>query len=166
MNQRYRLRTSSLPLRVTLTGFLLFTAIGEGSGIVMDALRTGFTPTGIAHYYRGFETNLQFPKEFWVLIENTHFHVFIVPLVLLVLTHVLFMTDLSQRSKVGITLTAYSAALIELASPWLVRYVAAGFAWLKLGGSVAFHASMLYLIVLPLYECWLAPPGEPDDEPF
>ena len=117
-NGALRLRASSLPLRVTLSGFLLFTAIGEITGIVMDAAHTGFTPSGIARHYRGYEAELQFPKEFWVLIENTHFHVFIVPLVLLVLTHLLFMTGLSERTKVGVTILAYTAALVELASPW------------------------------------------------
>ncbi len=163
MSPVYRLRTSSLPLRVTLSGFLLFVAIGEVSGLVMEGLHTGFTLTGVARYYRGFEAELQFPKEFWVLIENTHFHVFIVPVVLLVLTHVLFMTRLPDRAKVAVTVVAYAAALVELTAPWLVRYVSAGFAWMKLGGALVFHATMLVLIVLPAYEAWLAPRGEPPD---
>lgn len=159
----YRLRTSSLPLRVTLTGFLIFTAIGEATNLVMEALHTGFRPEGIVHYYRGYEAELLFPKDFRVLLENAHFHAFIVPVVLLVLTHVLFMTRLSERAKIGITVVAYGSALIELVSPWLVRYLAAGFAWLKLGGALAFHASVGVLLLLPLYESWLAPVEEPAD---
>jgi hypothetical protein len=154
---------TSLPLRVTLTGFLVFTAIGELSGLLMEGLHTGFSPTGIAKYYRGAEAELMFPKEFWVLLENAHFHVFIVPLVLLVLTHVLFMTRLSDRAKVGITLVAYAAALLELVSPWLVRYGAAGFAWLKLFGDLVFHSTMILLIVVPFYEAWFAPVQKPSD---
>ena len=154
MNSEYRLGTRSLPLRVSLSAFLGFVAIGEISGIVMSALHTGFTPSGTARYYRGLEAEMAFPKEFWTLIENTHFHVFIVPIVLLILTHLLFMTRMTERAKVTITLIAYGAALIELLSPWLVRYVAAGLAWLKVGGSLVFHATMIVLIVVPLYEAW------------
>lgn len=162
----YRLRTSSLPLRVTLTGFLAFMALGELTGLVIEARHTGFTPSGIADYYLGNEAELQFPKELPVLIENSHFHGFVVPLVLLVLTHVLFMSDLSDRTKVGVTALAYGTALVELASPWLVRYAGADFAWMKLAGSVLFHATFLFLIAFPLWECWFARAVPPDDGVF
>lgn len=139
--------------------------VGELSGIVMQALHTGFTPEGITRSYRGFEAEMQFPKEFWVLLENAHFHAFIVPVVLLVLTHVFFMTGVAERTKVAVTIWAYTAAAVELSSPWLVRYGAAGFAWLALAGSLAFHASMLLLIALPLYDAWLGPLEEPLEPP-
>lgn len=160
-----RLRSSSLPLRVTLSGFLLFALLGEVTGIVMDALHTGFTPTGIARYYRGYAPDMMFPKEFWVLIENTHFHIFIVPLVLLVLTHIVFMTRLSERAKVAITIVAYSSSLVELAAPWAVRFVAASFAWAKLAGALVFHSSMLFLILWPLLDAWRSPLGDPANDP-
>lgn len=156
-----RLRASSLPLRVSLTGFLIFTLIGEVTGVVMDALHTGFTPTGIAHYYRGYPPDLMFPKEFWVLMENTHFHIFIVPLVLLVLTHIIFMTRLSERAKIAITIVAYSSSLVELGSPWAVRFIAVSFVWAKLAGALVFHSTMLFLIFWPLYDAWLAPLRDP-----
>jgi len=152
-NGRY-LRTSSLPLRVTLTWFLLFVGIGYATNFTMLAWKTGFTPAGIAAYYRGDEAAMQFPKELRELVENLHFHVYIVPIVLLVLTHVFYMTAWSERAKLRATNLAYVAAIADLAAPFLVRYAGAGFAWWKLGSSTLYHATLFFLVLVPLYECW------------
>lgn len=148
------LRTSSLPLRATLTGFLLFVGLGYASNFALFAWKTGCTPSGIARYYRGDEAQLQFPKEFHELLENTHFHIYIVPVVILVLTHVFFMTSWSDRSKLAVTLVAYGAAAADLAGPWLVRYGGAGFAWWKLVSFGVYHAALLFLVLVPLWETW------------
>lgn len=153
------LRTSSLPLRLTLSGFLFFTSIGWVSNFGLLAWKTGLSPRGIARYYRGDEATMQFPKELPELLENLHFHVYIVPMVLLVLTHVFYMTRWSERAKVRITVIAYAAALADLAAPWLVRYAGAGFAWWKLGSSLTHHAMLALLVLVPLWEMWLAPGG-------
>lgn len=161
------LRTSSLPLRITLTGFLAFVGLGYVSNFALLSWKTGMTPTGIAHYYRGDEAAMQFPKQFHELLENTHFHIFIVPVVLLVLTHVFFMTTWSERAKIRVTCLAYAAALADLAAPWLVRYGAAGFAWWKLCSSAVYHGTLVFLVLVPLYETWLAaiPAPEIETEP-
>lgn len=162
------LRTSSLPLRVTLTWFLLFVGIGYATNFTMLAWRTGFTPAGVAAYYRGDEAALRFPKELRELVENFHFHVYIVPVVLLVLTHVFYLTAWSERGKLRVTHLAYVAALADLVAPFLVRYAGAGFAWWKLVSSTVYHGTLFFLVLLPLYECWAGgargvPPG-PEEE--
>ncbi|HVP28340.1 MAG TPA: hypothetical protein VMW35_04175 [Myxococcota bacterium] len=174
-NDRY-LRTSSLPLRVTLSWFLLFVGLGYATNFAILAWKTGMTPTGIALYYRGDEAAMQFPKEFHELLENLHFHVYIVPLVLLVLTHVFYMTTWSERAKLRATMLAYTAALADLAGPFLVRYAGAGFAWWKLGSACVYHATLFFLVLVPLWETWFGrvpvlegevsgppSPGEPTD---
>lgn len=162
MNSRY-LRTSSLPLRLTFTWFLVFVLAGYATNFGLLAWKTGLTPTGIAHYYRGYEAALQFPKEMHELLENTHFHIFIVPVVLLVLTHVFYMTAWSERARLWVTWIVWGAALADLAGPWLVRYAGAPFAWWKLASSLSFHGALLFLTVVSLYETWLgrAPDGSP-----
>ncbi len=156
------LRTSSLPMRVTLTWFLAFVTVGYASNFALLIWKTGLTPEGIAHYYLGYEAAMQFPKEFHELLENTHFHIFIVPVVLLVLTHVFYMTTWSERSKLRVTSLAYGAALADLAAPWLVRYGGAGFAWWKLASTLTYHAALLFLVVVPFWETWFAPvPPDP-----
>jgi hypothetical protein len=155
-----QLRTSSLPLRVTLTGFLLFLLAGYASNLALLAWKTGFTPAGVAAYYLGDASGMRFPKELHELLENTHFHIYVVPMVLLVLTHVFFMTPWSERARVAVTILAYGAAALDLAAPWAVWSLGAAFAPLKLFSSVLYHATLFFLVGACLYETWWAPlPG-------
>lgn len=149
------LRTSSLPLRLTFTWFLVFVLVGYASDLALLVWKTGLTPTGIAHYYRGYEAGMQFPKELHELLENTHFHIFVVPLVLLVLTHVFYMTAWSERAKLWLTWIVWIAALADLAAPWLVRYAGESFAWWKLVSSLSYHGALLFLTVASLHATWL-----------
>jgi len=152
-----QLRTSSLALRVTLTGFLLFVIAGYASNLAMLAWKTGMTPAGVAAYYLGDASGMRFPKELHELIENTHFHVFIVPMVLLVLTHVFFMTPWSERARVAVTVFAYGAAALDLAAPWIVWSGGAAFAPVKVASSLLYHAALFFLAGACLYETWWAP---------
>jgi hypothetical protein len=151
------LRTSSLPLRATLTGFLLFMLVGYGSNLAILAWKTGFTPSGVAAYYLGDDSGLRFPKEMHELLENTHFHVYIVPMVLLVLTHVFFMTGWSERARLRVTVLAYAAAALDLAAPWIVWSGGAAFAPLKIASSLLYHGTLFFLVLACLYETWWAP---------
>ena len=159
------LRTSPLPLRVTLTGFLLFVLAGYASSLAILAWKTGLTPAGVAAYYLGDDSGLRFPKELHELLENAHFHVFIVPMVLLVLTHVFFMTSWSERARVALTVLAYGAAALDLAAPWIVWGGGAAFAPLKIGSSLLYHGTLFFLAGACLYETWWAPLPPADGEP-
>jgi hypothetical protein len=164
-----RLRNASLPVRITFSGFLVFVLIGFASNLAILAWNTGLTPEGIAHYYRGFEPppgsleDLRYPKELRELLENLHFHVYIVPMLLLVVTHVFFMTRFSEASKVWSTALLWVALFAELASPFAVRYAGAAFAWGKLVSSLLFHGALLLQGVGCLFDAWAPPPPPPPD---
>lgn len=161
------LRTASLPLRVTATGFLLFVLVGAASNLGLLVWKTGLSPTGIERYYRGYEPPpdsmepIRYPKEAHELLENTHFHIYVVPVVLLILTHLFFMTGWSLRSKVGWTVLAYAAAFADLGAPWLVRYGPEGLGGWKLGTSVVYHGTLLFLTGVCLFEAWRGRPPDP-----
>lgn len=157
------LRTSSMPLRVTLTGFLLFMLVGYASNLAIVIWKTGFTPAGVAAYYLGDASGMRFPKELHELLENTHFHIYIVPMVLLVLTHVFFLTGWSERTKVGVTALAYAVAAFDLAAPWIVWSGGASFAPLKIVSSVLYHGTLFFLVGAALYETWWAPVPSGED---
>ena len=153
------LRTSSMSLRATLTGFVLFVLVGYVSNLAILLWKTGGTPAGVAAYYLGDESGLRFPKEMHELLENLHFHVYIVPMVLLVLTHLLFMTRWSERAKVGVTVLAYGAAALDLAAPWIVWSGGAAFAPVKIFSTAVYHGTLFLLAGVILFETWLAPPA-------
>src|SRR4051812_12515774 len=103
----FRLASTNTDLRLTYTFFLGFTFLGLVSLAALSLGRIGFRPEAIATYYRGSETEMKFPKEFWQLMEVSHFHLFTEPTVILILTHLAFATGLVRRNRVLLTTGAY-----------------------------------------------------------
>lgn len=87
------------------------------------------------------------------LLEVTHFHLFTVPVFLLILTHLFMLTGLKARAKqVWITL-GWSAATLHMAAPWLIR-LSGSFSWLfPLSGGLLF-ATGLVLTIYPAWVMW------------
>lgn len=85
------------------------------------------------------------------LLEITHFHLFTVPVFLLILTHLFMLTGLSARAKqVWITL-GWSASVLHMAAPWFIR-ASPGWSWLfPLSGGLLLGSSL----VLTIYPAWV-----------
>ncbi len=56
------------------------------------------------------------------LLEVTHFHLFTVPVFLLIICHLFMLTGASPASKVGWILGGWLSSLLHLAAPWVIRY--------------------------------------------
>jgi hypothetical protein len=167
----FRISRSRFEIKLAYTGFLLLTLVGYASFGMMVGTRIGPGPADIATHYRGSEAEEIFPVTTGQLIEGLHLHAFIMALVLLVLTHITVATGLPRRLKSGVILLAYGSALTNLAAPWLIRFVAGGFAWLLLVSWVGMWMSALVMVGGPLWEMWGRPPSgdrpslSPDDPP-
>jgi hypothetical protein len=150
----FQLRSAPLETRVAYTGFLVLMLPAAASLLALAFGRTGFAPTAIAAYYRGGQSEMSFPKQFWQLMEVTHFHLFSVPMVLLVLSHLLSATPVGTRARVGLTVGTYAGAALEIAGPWAIRYVAGEFAYMLLAGWILLGAGVLGMTVLSLVCTW------------
>src|SRR5205814_10284677 len=64
------------------------------------------------------------------LLEVTHFHLFTVPVFLLIIAHLFMLTGLSVRTKSFFIAAAWLSSLLHLAAPWLIRYASPRLAWL------------------------------------
>lgn len=165
----FQLRNVSLESKLAYSAFLLMMLPGVASLVAISVGRTGFNAQAIAAYYRGTDDEMSFPKTFWQLVETSHFHLFIIPVVALILSHLLLGTHASRRLRLGLIVSTFSGALLDVSGPWLVRYVSAFMAWLLLVGWVMLGASLFTIVVVTLVsmwgpERWLAPkidaPGE------
>lgn len=153
----FRLGSSNTDLKLTYAFFLGFTFLGLLSLAALSLGRIGFTPEAIATYYRGSDSEMKLPKEFWQLMEVSHFHLFTEPTVILILTHLSFATGLVRRNRVLLCVGAYGGSALEISGPWLVRYGGAGFAYLLLAGwgllllcgGALFAVSLASLVVRP-----------------
>lgn len=132
----FRLASSNSDLKLTYALFLCFTFCGLVTLAALSLGRIGFSPAAIATYYRGSDSEMKLPKEFWQLMEVSHFHLFSEPTVILILTHLAFAAGLVRKNRVLLTVGAYLGSGLEIGGPWLVRYVGAWCAYLLLAGWV------------------------------
>jgi hypothetical protein len=150
----FRIAASSVEARLAYTGFLLFAFVGYLTLALIGLLRVGPGYGDIVAHYRGSEAEEAFPRAFGQMIEETHFHAFIEGVTLLVLTHLFIATSVRRSVKSGVILLAFGATFVDLATPWLIRYVAPGFALLQMASWVMMAGTALALIGVPLYEMW------------
>jgi len=92
------------------------------------------------------------------LLEVTHFHLFTVPVFVLIIAHLFMLTGLSSTTKTAWIATGWAASLLHLAAPWLIRY--GGIAWTllyPLSGAVMTLA-LTVMTLYPIVTMWLPPP--------
>ena len=122
--------------------------------VAMSFGRMGFDPQAIATHYRGGESEMSFPKTFWQLVEVSHFHLFTIPVVVLILSHLLYGTPASARLRVWLTAITFAGALLDAVGPWAVRYLAAGFAYVLIVGWMLLAGGGLLIVALTLVSMW------------
>ncbi len=93
------------------------------------------------------------------LLEVTHFHLFTMPVVLLIVGHLFFATALSPRAKLAWVGSASATVFLHIATPWLVRYVSTGLAFLHTFSGAAMTLTMGVLTVYPVLAMWRKPPA-------
>ncbi len=153
-NTRFRLRDTDRHIRLVYTWFLLLMLAGFVFSFFWAHSMTDLTPKGIAAHYRGSDANFGEPMSFGQLAEVTHFHLFTMPVVFLIMVHVLYLTMASPTVKVLIAWASFLGVTLDLASPWLITYVSPLFVVTLLTGDLLMVMSFLVMFVIPLYEMW------------
>jgi len=95
------------------------------------------------------------------LLEVTHFHLFSVPLYLLVVGHLFLLTGLGARAKMGWISASVAGTATHLLAPWCVYFGGGALAWVYPLSGAALLASFTVLMAVPLYDMWttrLQPP--------
>lgn len=154
-NARFRLRDTDRHIRLVYTWFLLLMLAGFAFTFFWAHSMTDLTPAGIVAHYRGSDVTFGEPMSFGQLAETTHFHLFTMPVVFLIMVHVLYLTMASQRLKVAVTWAAFLGVSLDLVSPWLITYVSPFFFLLLLTADLLMVVSFLVMLIIPLYEMWV-----------
>lgn len=154
-NTRFRLRDTDRHIRLLYTLFLLLMLAGFAFSFFWAHSMTGLSPQGIADHYLGSDATYGEPMSFRELAEITHFHLFTMPVVFMILVHVLYLTSVSNRLKQLTTYGAFAGVGLDLISPWLIAYVSPVFVLTMLTGDLLMLASFLVMFVIPLYEMWV-----------
>jgi hypothetical protein len=99
------------------------------------------------------------PMTYRKLLEVTHFHLFTMPVVLLIIGHLFLATGLGDRAKLGWLIAASCSVAAHLATPWIVRYGGAGLAFLHAITGIALTLSMSVLTIYPVLAMWRTKPA-------
>lgn len=147
-------------MKVSLSFFVIFMLLGLVSSLLMQHNQTGFQTDRMAKYYRGNADDLDatvfyVEKSYRQLLETTHFHIYIMPLVYLAFIHLYFLSTRSEREKVVVSIVTFLGLLFEIATPWLVRYLSPEFAVLFWISALGITIPTLWMSFVCLQEMWL-----------
>ena len=153
-NARFRLRDTDRHIRLVYTWFLLLMLAAFIFTFFWAHSMTDLTPKGIAQHYRGSDATFGEPMSFGQLAETTHFHLFTMPVVFMIMVHVLYLTSVSTTLKVVTTWISFLGVTLDLISPWLIAYVSPVFVLTMLTGDIAMVVAFVIMFVVPMYEMW------------
>ena len=160
------------PVKVLYTAFCAFTVAGLLSciGLYGGVVRFGARATPaelyehLVTYYRpeaaapaATAEASPSPISTRRLLEITHFHLFSMPLYLLVLGHLFLLTGAGARAKKGWISASVAGTAAHLLAPWCVHFWGAALAWVYPISGAALLASFAVLMGVPLYEMWSTP---------
>jgi hypothetical protein len=113
--------------------------------------KMGLSPASVLEYYRGNEEKFLQPRSFQGLLEVSHFHLFAMGMLLLVLTHLMLFVPLADRTKAWLIVVPFLAAALDEGAGWLVRFGHPLFAWAKIAGFLLLQGSLALLVALSLW---------------
>lgn len=119
--------------------------------------KMNLNPASVVTYYRGSELEFINPRSYQSLLEVTHFHLPMIAIVVLLLTHLLIFAPFANRTKIFFIVTAFLAALSNEASSWLVRFVHPSFSILKIASFLVFEGMVAFLIIALAAFLWKSP---------
>ncbi|HEX6536701.1 MAG TPA: hypothetical protein VF041_19090 [Gemmatimonadaceae bacterium] len=164
--RNFKLWRAPLHTRVLLTLFDAMIVVATAIGILMYRVRTGLTPAGTRAWYLGNEATagpgeeMHFARSFTELLDVTHPHAFEQSFLFFVLCHIFALTNASDRLKIAVYIASFGSVAVDLATPYLIRYVSPAFAPLQVVNGAVMGTALLVLIGVPIYEMWVK--REPD----
>ena len=113
--------------------------------------KMALTYGSVVEYYLGSDERFLSPRSYQGLLEVSHFHLFAMGMLLLVLTHLMLFVPLANRWKAWLIAVPFCAAILDEGASWLVRFAHPGFAYAKIAGFLLLQASLAVLILASLW---------------
>ena len=109
------------------------------------------TAVSVIDYYLGSEERFLSPRSYQGLLEVSHFHLFAMGMLLLVLTHLMLFVPIRNSTKAWLIIIPFFAAILDEGSGWLVRFVSPNFAYAKIAGFLLLETSLGVLVAVSLW---------------
>ena len=121
------------------------------TNVLMYFNKMSLSAVSVVEYYLGAEERFLSPRSYQGLLEVSHFHLFAIGMLLLVLTHLVLFVPLGNRTKAWLIAVPFLSALLDEGSGWGVRFVHPAFAYLKITGFLLLQGSLAALVGLSLW---------------
>jgi hypothetical protein len=128
--------------------FLAYVALLWISNGMMYFHRMGLNPQSVIEYYLGSEAQFTQPKSYEGMLEVLHFHLFAMGMLAVTLTHLMLMTEFSNRWKIWLSGLIYGSTLADEIGGWLVRFVHPLFAYFKIASFIVLEMSLIILLIV------------------
>jgi hypothetical protein len=138
-------------LQTIVVLYCLYVALLWLTNALLYFQKMDLTPASVISYYLGSEEEFREPRSYQGLLEVSHFHLFAMGMLLLVMTHLMLFVPLAARTKAWLIALPFAAALLDEGSGWGVRFVHPAFAWLKVAGFLSLQASLAALVGCSLW---------------
>jgi hypothetical protein len=138
-------------LQVIVAAYSLYVALLWVTNALLYFSKMGLTPGSVVAYYLGSQQQFTEPRSYLGMVEISHFHLFAMGMLLLVLTHLVLFVPISNRAKVWLIVAPFASALLDEGAGWLVRFVSPLFAVAKIAGFLALQTSLALLVGLALW---------------
>jgi len=171
-----RLRALPLGARAVYTVFLAFTLVGLALTLWLTDDMVGIDLTGAGEYYGGEAAPIEEaeieggpalvlppggedlaafePMPRRKLLEITHFHLFSMPVYLLILSHIYMLSRAREKAKAAWIGTGSFGTLLHIAAPWLVAHGCAGAVATYAVSGALLLVSYVVMSVVPLWGMW------------
>ncbi len=143
-SRNHLLQTIVLLYALYVIGFLL-------TNVLLYFNHMDLSYASVVDYYRGNEVTFQPARSYQGLLELSHFHLFAMGMLLLVLTHLTLFVPLGNGTKLLLIVVPFASALLDEGSSWLVRFAHPGFAYLKIAGFLLLQSSLAVLVAVSLW---------------
>ncbi len=161
----------TLNKKIAITFFLIVIGVAFFFSCLNYYEKTVFSPTQtISHYgsgeesfvneveteynEEGFQEDYFLPKTYREIMEITHVHAFMVPLIIFVMSRILAMTGISEGVKLTVFTFAFIGTVLNLSGPYLIRYKSDIFAISLLASYIMLGPCIIAFISLPLCKMW------------
>jgi hypothetical protein len=177
----FRIWNLGITARVLYTAFCALTFLGVVSSVLYYGDLVGAGTSGIARYYAGVGPSpagapsasgagpaIDLPAEeqghpivvavtYRKLLEVTHFHLFTMPVVFLIVAHLFLATGLGEKAKLAWIVAGIGGVTLHLAAPWLVRYAGPSLAFVHAISGALLTVTMATLTIYPMVAMWRPP---------
>ena len=138
-------------LQTIVVCYSVYVALLWLTNLLLYFQKMSLTPSSVVEYYLGNEAQFTSPRTYQGLLEVSHFHLFAMGMLVLVLTHLMLFVPLRNGVKAWLIAVPFAAALLDEAASWLVCFAAPEFAWLKIGAFLLLQGSLALLVILSLW---------------